>query len=99
MVSVDPTEAEFNRRMLRVYDDSRDKAGYRPIRYLQMVRRRGGVESARRLLAKKGISAGFEALTLAGHRDLTVESLVLEPTFRVFFSAEELEVARRRLQS
>lgn len=91
------TEAEFHRRMLRVYDDARDRAGYRASRYLQMVRRRGGVDSAHYLLGTKGLSQGFVALATAGYKSLTVESLVLEEPYSRLFTAGELRVARERL--
>jgi len=84
--------------MLSLYEVWRDAAGYRAIRFLQMVRRRGGVEAARRLLGRKGVSKGFVALHKAGKLHLTMEAMLVEsPEWQTLFSPEELRIARKRL--
>jgi hypothetical protein len=88
---------EFDAAMLERYELWRDQIGYRATRYLQMVRRRGGVESAHLLLAKKGVSQGFLAIAEARRLDLTVEWLVLQARYAALFSSQELDIARERL--
>lgn len=90
-------ETKFDDAMVRVYEAASREAGYHATRFLQMVRRRGGVEAARRLLAAPGVSAGFTALRRAGRLDITVEAQVLRPQFSELFTDAERETARLRL--
>jgi hypothetical protein len=55
------------------------------------------MESAHLLLAKKGVSQGFQAIAKASRLDLTVEWLVLQPRYASLFDRDELDVARQRL--
>jgi hypothetical protein len=80
-----------------VYHKARDAVGYRAIRFLQMVRRRGGREAAHRLLAAPAVSPGFRALAKGGRMDLTVAALVMRPENAGMFTERELGVARSRL--
>jgi hypothetical protein len=84
--------------MLEIYDRAGREVGYWATRYLQLVRRRGGLDAARYLLNQKLTSDGYARLRDAGRLDLTVEHLVLEPEFQELFSAEELTRARDRLE-
>src|SRR5260370_7911437 len=71
-------------------------------RFLQSLKRRGGLEVAKRILANKtdgGITKGFLALKDAGRPDLSVEAIVLAPEFRHLFSDRELTVAEDRLRT
>ena len=91
-------EKRFHDAMLSLYEVWRDACGYRAIRFLQMVRRRGGPESARRLLSRPGVSKGFTALQQCGKLHLTMEAMIAEtPDWWPLFSDEELRIARRRL--
>lgn len=91
-------EKRFHDAMLSLYEVWRDACGYRAIRFLQMVRRRGGLEAARRLLRHKGASKGFATLHEAGKVHLTMEAMLIEnPEWRTLFSAKELRVATKRL--
>src|SRR5438270_4176796 len=92
-----PAEREFDYAMIHVYEAAGKETGYWAHRFLQMVRRRGGVETARRLLAAPGISDGFQTLRRANRLDLSVENQVLRPKFAELFSEEELKIARSRL--
>lgn len=84
--------------MLSLYEVWRDACGYRAIRFLQMVRRRGGLEAALRLLGRKGLSTGFVALHKAGKLHLTMEAMLVDnPEWQTLFSPKELRVARKRL--
>lgn len=59
-------ELRFHEAMIGVYEDAKSRVGYIATRFLQMVRRRGGLDAARRLLAEEGVSAGFIRLPDAG---------------------------------
>jgi hypothetical protein len=83
--------------MFDAYESWKRAAGYNAIRFLQMLCRRGGVESARRLLGKPGVSAGFTQLAGAGQLRLTMEYRVLKPEQSSVFSTEELVIAHQRL--
>jgi hypothetical protein len=88
----------FHEAMIeRVYRGAGRECGYWAGRFLQMVRRDGGVATAKRLLGRAGASRGFELLRAKGRLELSLEALVLEPDFRALFSDQELAEARRRL--
>jgi 5-methylcytosine-specific restriction protein A len=91
---------EFEVALLDGYQRAGREVGYWGTRFLQSVRRKGGVATAKQLLAKPGkVSAGFQALLDAGRLDLAVESVVLRPQFRGLFSAPERAEASRRLEA
>ncbi len=92
-------EDEFRTAMMGVYEGARDHCGYRATRFLQMVRRRGGVHAAKKLLAGTGTSGGFAALRDHHRLDLSVEALVLRPEYAALFTQAEKAEARRRLQA
>ena len=92
-------EKLFDAAMLRIYDVAGQEVGYWATRYLQLVRRRGGLDAARYLLAQRVTSDGYARLREAGRLDLTVEALVLQPEFAPLFTSAELSTARNRLQA
>jgi hypothetical protein len=89
---------QFNAAMLEVYDAAMREVGYSARRFLYMTRRRGGHDAARHLLAKSGVSEGFQRLASAGKLSLTMEYQVLRPEFAALFSPEEREEALKRLR-
>jgi hypothetical protein len=89
--------ARFDAAMLEVYGSAMREVRYPARRFLAMVRGRGGVEAARQLLSKLGVSEGFRRLAEARKLNLTMEYQVLQPEFRVLFADEERAVARQRL--
>lgn len=98
--AVDGTVVErFDVAMLEVYAAAMREVGYPARRFLAMVRGRGGLEAARQLLAKPGVSEGFRRLAEARKLDLTMEYQVLQPEFAPLFSDDELRVARERLMT
>jgi hypothetical protein len=90
-------EARFHDDMERIWRQMGQECGWWANRFLQMVRRRGGVEAAKRLLAQQGTSRGFERLRECGCLDLSMEALVLRPEYAGLFTEQEKAVARRRL--
>ena len=94
----DSLEQQFHQRMQDLYWDAGRAVGYWASRYLQKVRRVGGLQAARDWLRRDaGPAAGLEKLIEANRLDLSVEALVLQEPWRQLFSQEELEVAQRRL--
>jgi len=58
----------------------------------------GGLEAAKRLINATYISDGYTALWERGKLELTVEATVLEnEKYHPLFTAEELDVCRKRL--
>lgn len=91
---------EFTRAMLDNYSRAGRETGYWGHYFLRSVRTHGGLETAKRMLAKAGNAGktkGFHALLQAGRPDLSVEALVLSPRFQSLFTKAELKVATERL--
>ncbi len=89
-------ERHFDAAMEGIYHEAA-RLGYRPTRFLEMVREHGGVGTAHRLLATDKIHDGLAELFLLGRLDLTVEHHVLLPEFASLFTEEERRTARTRL--
>lgn len=90
-------EAQFDRRMWKIYEDAKAELRYNATRFLEMLSTRGGLDTAHMLLRSPGVSEGFTELWSRGRSDLTVEALVLESPFDALFTPEELATARERL--
>lgn len=100
MIDDQKTEAErdFEKAMYQSYENVGTETGYWGHRFRQMIPRKGGVGTAKYLLAKEdGISGGFNAIWKAHKLELSVEAQVLKPRFRDLFTPEEREIARERL--
>jgi hypothetical protein len=92
-----PTARRFEAALLEAYEAWKREADYVARQFKPMVRRHGGVETARRLLRKPGVSTGFARLADSGKLDLTLEYVVLQPDFAPLFTFEERQIARQRL--
>jgi len=86
--------------MIAGYHRAIEEAGYRGSRFLQAVRGKGGLPTARRMLRPRTMAqrAGLDRLLEAGKYRLTLEWLVLRPRFKSLFTREELDEARKRLK-
>jgi hypothetical protein len=71
---------------------------YYPTTWIEMVRRWGAAEAARRLLVDPEIQPGFQRLIAAGRVDLTVERSVLYPRWNRIFSPQYRAAAEWRLR-
>jgi hypothetical protein len=94
-------EAAFHAEMEAIYTTVGAELGYWASRYLQSIRRKGGLRTAQDLLKpkrSKDIASGLRSLIDAGHPEFTVEYLVLQPEYANLFTAAELSEAQRRLQ-
>lgn len=92
-------EDELTAALIEGYQRAGNEVGYWGRRFLQAVRRNGGLSTARRMMAPRnaGQRAGLDALLEASRPDLTVEAIILQPKFRTLFSDAELSVATERL--
>ena len=93
-----PLETQFNKALKATYEEA-VKSGYYPTRFLQMLNERGGVGTAKYLLAKADAQQGLFRLWEVGQLDSSMEALVLLPQFEALFTAEEQAEARQRLDS
>lgn len=94
---LDNLEARFDDAMMKAYRRALYECGYNATRFLQMLYEHRGLGTARILLHASHVSDGYIALWERKRLDLTVEAIILDPTWRPLFSEEEREIARRRL--
>jgi 5-methylcytosine-specific restriction protein A len=90
---------DFHEAMLQVYRRAADEVGYRGTRFLQSVKRNGGLATAKRMLKprNKAQRVGLDRLLEARKPELTMEYQVLQPKFRRLFTTDEREEAAKRL--
>jgi 5-methylcytosine-specific restriction enzyme A len=92
-------EDELTTAFIEGYRAAGEEAGYWGRRFLQSVRKNGGLATARRMLLPRneGQRKGLDALLDANRPDLTVEAIVLQPKFRALFTTGEISAAQERL--
>jgi len=90
-------EKEFTLAMFDIYRRAKIDAGYNATRYLQLLQKYGGLETAKMLLYSP-VSEGYIALWERGRLDLTVEALILKEKWESLFSDEERKIAWERLR-
>jgi 5-methylcytosine-specific restriction enzyme A len=98
--SVSWLDHPLTRVLYENYRRTGEEAGYWASYFLRELKKRGGLETAKRILAKpdgSGVTKGFIALDRAGLIELTVEAVALSPEFSHLFTPKELETAHRRL--
>jgi hypothetical protein len=93
-------EEEFEKDMFGIYEKAKVHKYY-ATRYLQMLRRRGGLETAKILINRKITPSGFDRLVRLGRIDLSVEALVISKKYKEleYFTSEDRRKATERLQS
>ena len=89
---------EFHRTMIGVYETAKDYEYYATY-FKQMLDEHGGVETAKRLLAKAEIQQGLMRLWEMKLLDHSMEALVIQERFRPLFTDAEVQEARRRLEA
>ncbi|MBI3903817.1 MAG: hypothetical protein HY306_12895 [Nitrosomonadales bacterium] len=89
-------EAEFSDRL---HDSIRQAQGlgYNPSRFEQMLATLGALKLAKKLVLSGDLQYGLKEMIKLDRKDLTLESIMLEPKFKSLFSAGELEAASWRL--
>jgi len=89
-------ESEFDQAMRGTYEAAR-KRGYVPTLFLQMLEEHGGLETARRLLAKSDAQSGLYRLWELQLLHESMEAQVVKERFRELFTETEIAEAHRRL--
>lgn len=90
-------DSEFTQALEGTIEAAR-KRGYVPAYFLQMLAEHGGVETAKRLLAKSEPQTGlFELYDLKLLHE-SMEAVVIKEKYRALFTESELAEARRRLE-
>lgn len=90
-------ELLFHEAMLGIYVKAGKECKYYARRFLQMVRNRGGLQAAKKLLRNPGLSPGLIRLKECKRLDLSMEALILQPEWQELFSDEERAIAKKRL--
>ena len=90
-------EDDFQRE-LRREDEVARTHGYNTSYFRQMLDEFGGVETAKRLLARLEIQDGLMRLWELGLLGNSLEAVVLQERFRTLFTAAEIAEADRRLR-
>ncbi|MBA3943959.1 MAG: hypothetical protein H0X37_05280 [Herpetosiphonaceae bacterium] len=85
--------------MLLLYQVWGKELKYWASRYLQKVRKDGGLQAAKEWLARKGPTDGLQRLAKEHRLDLAMEALVLKEPWRELFSEDELRIASERLEN
>ena len=88
---------EFYKAMRQdVYEEAL-KIGYKATFFLQMLAKKGGLETAISLLGPASVQYGFTELWKRGRLDLTMEHLVIQERWSGLFTSDQVAVARDRL--
>jgi hypothetical protein len=90
-------ESEFEDDLRGTYEAAR-KRGYVAAYFLQMLEERGGVETAKKLLAKSEPQTGLFELWQLNLLHESMEAVVLQAKFKDLFTLDELAEAQRRLE-
>jgi len=92
-------EDDLTAALIDGYQRAGTEVGYWGRRFLQAVRRNGGLATVKRMMEPRnaGQRAGLDALLDAGRPDLTVEAIILQSKYRALFTAAELSTAAERL--
>src|SRR5690349_15220413 len=91
-------EEELTDELRGTYEAAR-KRGYVATYFLQMLEEHGGVETAKRLLAKSEPQTGLFELYDKGILSESMEAVIWDnPKYHIFFTPEELREAYKRLE-
>lgn len=90
-------EAEFTQALEGTVEAAKAR-NYIPTYFMQMLGELGGVETAKRLLAKSEPQTGLYELWRLDLIKDSMEAVVLQDKFRSLFTPEEIAEARRRLE-
>jgi hypothetical protein len=90
-------EEQFHHAMIGVYENAKEH-DYFANYFKRMIDEYGGVQTAKRLLAKQEIQEGLMKLWEKHLLDQSMEALVIQERFKPLFTAEEIAEAQRRLE-
>ncbi|NJL90662.1 MAG: hypothetical protein HC916_13405 [Coleofasciculaceae cyanobacterium SM2_1_6] len=93
-------EDRLHEEMIAIYQNVGRETGYWAHRYLQRVRRVGGLQAAKDWLKPtSNPTSGLQRLVEINRLDLSLEALVLQQPWSSLFTSEELSVAQKRLNA
>jgi hypothetical protein len=95
-------EGRFHDKTIEVYDLAKKLCGYNATRFLQKIRRVGGLAAAKAWLdphSESSPTKGFLKLFDADLLEISLEALVLRNPWNQLFGASELAVAAARLRA
>ena len=90
-------EEEFTAALRGTVEAARDSK-YNPAYFLKMLAQYGGLETAKRLIAKRDPQAGLMQLWELRLLNDSMEAVMLRSRFRSLFTDEELAEAKQRLE-
>lgn len=91
-------EDQLHEEMIAIYRNVGRETGYWANRYLQRVKRVGGLKAAKDWLKPNSSpTSGLQKLVEIDRLDLSLEALVLQTPWSSLFTAEELSSAQRQL--
>ena len=90
-------EEQFHYAMIGIYENAKDHH-YFATYFKRMLDEYQGVETAKRLLAKKEIQEGLMKLWEMKMLNQSMEALVIQERFKSLFTDAEVVEARRRLE-
>jgi hypothetical protein len=97
MTNIEELSNRFTAEMEELYHTTKQAIkGYNPTRSLAMVREHGGVETAKKLMKKEGVS-GIVTLWEEGRLDLSLEAFVIKPEYAGLFTEEEIQHCKKIL--
>ncbi len=85
--------------LLNGYNISKREFGYNATRFLEMISKKGALETAKTLIKKDALSTGFIMLYENNRLDISLEAIVLKPEYKELFTENELNICRERLKS
>ncbi len=91
-------EAEFDERMLEIYQRALSELHYNASRFLQMLHEHRGLRTAQILLHSATVSEGYTKLWELRRLDLTVEAVIHDgQRWHPLFTPNELAICQQRL--
>lgn len=91
-------EDAFHQKMVMVYERAKAECHYNAMRFYKMVQSKGGLLTAKELLASNHYPEGLTRLWELKRLDISMEALVLKEPWCHLFTSEELAIAKKRLE-
>src|SRR5437667_11866572 len=95
-------EAAFHQKALEIYETAKSECRYNATRFLQKIRKDGGLRAAKAWLRERSggdkPAQGFLKLLDYSRLDISLEAVVLQEPWHMLCTQEVLTVALKRLQ-
>ena len=90
-------ERQLGSAMMAAYQEAKDRYGYKPTRFVNMLLDKGAFQTATELINAPGISDGLTTLYELNRLDLSVEAIALQEPWVLLFPEETISVAKNKL--